>query len=156
MDEDGPTITTLLLGDPSCGKSTFLSRLSLGPANLSKPLTPHNTLPSLRDYDQPFIYNIRMYHRSYRFEFYDTASPENYTLLQPDFVILCYDINDRRSLNNVRDVWSERTARLWLSRREEIPVMLLGLKRDLRVQKAGAIYPQEVHEHDYVVEDDHC
>lgn len=28
--------------------------------------------------------------------------------------------------------------------REDIPIMLLGLKRDLREEKAGVIYPQEV------------
>lgn len=29
-------------------------------------------------------------------------------------------------------------------RRDDIPVMLLGLKRDLRVEEDGVIYPQEV------------
>ena len=142
--DDGPTVTIVLLGDPSCGKSTFLSKLSLGAAQLSKPVTQSTPFPTLHDYDQPFTYNIRMYNRPYRFEFYDTASPDNYTLLRPDCVILCYDISDRKSLENVRGVWSEQTARLWLSRREDIPVMLLGLKRDLRVEKEGAIFPQEV------------
>ena len=28
--------------------------------------------------------------------------------------------------------------------RDDVPVMLLGLKRDLRVEKEGVIYPQEV------------
>ena len=28
--------------------------------------------------------------------------------------------------------------------RDDIPVMLLGLKRDLRQEKPGVIYPQEV------------
>ena len=28
--------------------------------------------------------------------------------------------------------------------RDDIPVMLLGLKRDLREEKPGVIYPQEV------------
>ena len=28
--------------------------------------------------------------------------------------------------------------------RDDIPIMLLGLKRDLRVEKEGVIYPQEV------------
>lgn len=30
--------------------------------------------------------------------------------------------------------------------RDNIPVMLLGLKRDLRVEEEGVIYPQEVSE----------
>lgn len=31
-----------------------------------------------------------------------------------------------------------------MKEREDIPIMLLGLKRDLREEKAGVIYPQEV------------
>ena len=86
-----------------------------------------------------------MYNRSYRFEFYDTASPENYTLLQPDFVILCYDISDRRSLINVQQIWRNDVTRLYMSQKEDnLPVMLLGLKRDARVEEEGVIYPQEV------------
>ena len=85
-----------------------------------------------------------MYNRPYRFEFYDTASPENYTLLHPDFVILCYDINSRKSLVNVQQVWRKDVIRNYAMQDESIPVMLLGLKRDLRVEGEGIIYPQEV------------
>ena len=106
--------------------------------------TKTTDLPLLRDLDQPFVYDIRMYNRSYRFEFYDTASPENYTLLQPDFVILCYDISDRNSLVNVQQVWRKDIVRNYAEDREDIPVMLLGMKRDLRREEEGVIYPQEV------------
>jgi Ras homolog gene family, member A len=85
-----------------------------------------------------------MYNRHYRFEFYDTAAPENYTLLNPDFLILCYAINDRRSLINAQQVWRRNSIRIYMTQRDDIPVMLLGLKRDLRVEEDGAIYPQEV------------
>ena len=101
-------------------------------------------LPLLRDLDQPFVYDIRMYNRAYRFEFSDTASPENYTLLHPNFVILCYDINDRRSLVNVQQVWRKDVIRHYSVEDESIPVMLLGLKRDLREEGADMIDPQEV------------
>lgn len=85
-----------------------------------------------------------MYHRYYRFEFNDTASPEHYTLLKPDFVVLCYDISDRGSLGNVQQVWFKRMVESYMKERDDIPIMLLGLKRDLRVEKEGVIYPQEV------------
>ncbi len=85
-----------------------------------------------------------MYNRYYRFEFHDTASPEHYTLLKPDFVVLCYDINDRRSLVNVQHVWFKRMVESYMEDRDDIPIMLLGLKRDLREEKPGVIYPQEV------------
>ena len=101
-------------------------------------------LPLLRDLDQPFIYDIRMYNRPYRFEFFDTSSPENFTLLRPDLVILCYNINDRRSLINCQQVWKNKAIRFYQVGNDRIPMMLLGLKRDLRVEEPGVIYPQEV------------
>ena len=87
-----------------------------------------------------------MYNRPYRFEFSDTSSPENYTLLRPDFVIICFDINERRSLVNAQEVWMKDVIRLYQRYREDVPVMLLGLKRDERKEGEGieTIYPQEV------------
>ena len=45
MDTDGPTVTILFVGDPSCGKSTFLSKLSLGASALAQPITSSFLLP---------------------------------------------------------------------------------------------------------------
>ncbi|KAL8958543.1 MAG: hypothetical protein Q9193_004423 [Seirophora villosa] len=136
---DTPTACILLLGDPGCGKSTFLSRLSRGRDSLSTP----GPLPVLHDLDQPFIFDISMYNRPYRFEFFDTASPENYTLLQPDLILLCYDITDRRSLINIQEVWRKEVTRNHRRDGEDVPLMVLGLKRDARVEEEGIIYPQE-------------
>jgi len=136
---DPPEVTILLLGDSEVGKSTFLSRLSRGNKD-------HDTkgLPILRDLDQPYIYDISLFNRPYRFEFYDTASPENYTLLRPDFLILCYDITNRETLESVQERWSKEVM-LYYSYNREIPIMLLGLKRDLRVVDKDTIYPQEAY-----------
>lgn len=117
------------------------SRLSQGQ---HAPKVP-GPLPTLHDLDQPFIFDISMYNRPYRFEFYDTASPENFTLLQPDFVILCFDITDRRSLINVPQVWRKNVTRYYRRDGEDPPLMVLGLKRDARVEEEGVIYPQEVY-----------
>jgi GTPase SAR1 family protein len=85
-----------------------------------------------------------MYNRPYRFEFYDTASPQNYTLLQPDFVILCYDINNRVSLEDAQNDWRKQVY-LHYRQEDKVPVMLLGLKRDLRaVEAEGMVDPLEV------------
>lgn len=116
------------------------SRLSLGQDSLDK----RCALPMLRDLDQPYIFDISMYNRPYRFEFFDTSSPDNYTLLQPDLIVLCYDVTDRRSLINVREVWRKEVTRHYSRDGEDLPLMVLALKRDARVEEEGVIYPHEV------------
>ncbi|KAF2743808.1 P-loop containing nucleoside triphosphate hydrolase protein [Sporormia fimetaria CBS 119925] len=132
MDPLGPPpeINVLLLGDPGVGKSTFLSRLSLGVHPRSDSLPPYS-LPALRDSDQPFAFNVTLYNRPYALNFYDTASPTNYTLLRPDFIILCFDISARGTLQAIRTHW-RAVVNAHFNYDEALPVMLLGLKRDLR------------------------
>ena len=45
---------------------------------------------------------------------------------------------------NVQQVWKRNVDRSYARDKEDIPVMLLGLKRDLRREEDGVIYPQEV------------
>ncbi|SPQ27584.1 e2880bfd-6085-4dd0-a48d-0fcbfdf70192 [Thermothielavioides terrestris] len=134
------TVTILLLGDERCGKSTLLSGISQGRENLGgkAPIT------LLRDMDQPFVFNIRSRRGQYRFEFHDTSSPENWRLLRPDMVILCYDISQRLSLINLQRVWIKEVRTVFPSS-DVLPVLVLGLKRDLRSEDDpnGIIYPQE-------------
>ncbi|CBY01354.1 hypothetical protein LEMA_P001410.1 [Plenodomus lingam JN3] len=137
-----PQITVLLLGDADVGKSMFLSRLSLGisprqPPSPNTPLTseapPPYTLPTLHDSSQPFAFDITLYGRPYRLHFYDTASPTSYILLRPDFVILCYSIASRPSLHSLSTRWLP-VVNEHFNYDENLPVMVLGLKRDLRRQ----------------------
>ncbi|KAJ9661978.1 hypothetical protein H2201_006267 [Coniosporium apollinis] len=145
-----PEVKILLLGDAEVGKSTFLSRLTLGAHSHSSDDLPPYALPTLRDLDQPFIFDIRMYNRPYRFLFYDTASPENYTLLRPDFLILCFDITRRETLFALSSYW-KKLVEGHFNYDEALPVMVLGLKRDLRrewteeerVNRGGSVMPQE-------------
>ena len=44
----------------------------------------------------------------------------------------------------MQHVWFRRMVESYMRDRDDIPVMLLGLKRDLRQEKPGVIYPQEV------------
>lgn len=117
----------------------------------------------LKDINQPFVFDIKFYNRPYRFEFYDTASPEAWTLLTPNVVVLCYDISSRLGLINIQRYvrlqspliadckpispqWAKEVPRVYPNR-EDLPVLLLGLKRDLRSETDpnGIIYPQEAY-----------
>ncbi|KAI5359415.1 putative small GTPase, sigma-54 interaction domain, ATP-binding site 1 [Septoria linicola] len=124
---EAPVVPVLLLGDSGVGKSTFISRLTKGHAY-------RGPLPQLRDLDQPFAFNIRMYNRPYRFEFYDTASPENFTLLKPSMIILCYSIADPATLTSIHTKWKHEVE-THFNYDESLPVVVLGLKRDIRSQE---------------------
>ncbi|KAF2848337.1 P-loop containing nucleoside triphosphate hydrolase protein [Plenodomus tracheiphilus IPT5] len=138
---DIPEITVLLLGDADVGKSLFLSRLTLGmpapPSSSSTSLAsdppPPYSLPTLHDSSQPFAFDITLYNRPYRLNFYDTASPTSYILLRPHFVILCYSIASRPSLESLSTRWLP-VINTHFNHDENLPVMVLGLKRDLRKQ----------------------
>ena len=86
--------------------------------------------------------------------------------MHPNVIVLCYDISNRLSLINIQRLvsiyccnllkswgklinkhkWIKETNRAFASR-TDLPVLLLGLKRDLRSETDpnGVIYPQEAH-----------
>lgn len=146
-----PEVHVLLLGDEEVGKSTFMSRLSLGIRPHNDDLPPYS-LPTLRDSDQPFTFNISLYNRAYTLAFSDTASPTSYALLCPDFIVLCYDISRRSTLESLRTRWLP-IVNSRFNHDEALPVMVLGLKRDLRKEwteeekrdggRGESIMPQE-------------
>ncbi|KAG7112649.1 GTP-binding protein rho1 like [Verticillium longisporum] len=138
---DTETVTILLVGDEKCGKTSFLSharRISAGEG--TGPVT------MLRDIDQPFIFEIKLGARPYRLEFYDNNSPDSWKLLDPDVVVICYDISQRLSLINTRRVWL-REVKMAFQRIDNLPILVLGLKRDLRSETDpnGIILPQEAY-----------
>lgn len=56
----------------------------------------------LRDIDQPFFFDIKLGVKEYRLDFFDTSCPENWRTLEPDVVVICYDISQRLSLINIK------------------------------------------------------
>ncbi|KAG7110437.1 GTP-binding protein rho1 like [Verticillium longisporum] len=111
---DTETVTILLVGDEKCGKTSFLSRISAGEG--TGPVT------MLRDIDQPFVFEIKLGARPYRLEFYDNNSPDSWKLLDPDVVVICYDISQRLSLINTRRVWL-REVKMAFQRIDNLPIL---------------------------------
>ncbi|KAK6826049.1 hypothetical protein PG990_002637 [Apiospora arundinis] len=140
---DSESIKVVLLGDEKVGKSAFLSRMSKG----SSALEGRVDIVPLRDNDQPFIFEARRKNAQYRFEFYDTASPESWRLLRPDVVIICYDISQRLSMINMQRIWINEVRATYSEIEAHLPIIVLGLKRDLRSETDpnGIIYPQEAY-----------
>ncbi|KAI1205086.1 P-loop containing nucleoside triphosphate hydrolase protein [Annulohypoxylon truncatum] len=110
----------------------------------SSGLEGHNDITLLRDVDQPFIFEIRNRRRTYRLEFYDTSSPEDWRLLEPDLILICYDISQRLSLINMQRFWIKQVHSNFQTS-DNLPIIVVGLKRDLRSETDpnGIIYPQE-------------
>lgn len=102
--------------------------------------------PLLRDSDQPFVLELRSRIAAFRLEFSDTESPENWRCLQPDLVVLCYDISHRPSLTSLQTRWIGE-VRTVFPHRDGLPILVLGLKRDLRREDDpnGTLYPHEAY-----------
>ncbi|KAI1083708.1 P-loop containing nucleoside triphosphate hydrolase protein [Whalleya microplaca] len=134
------TITILLLGDEKVGKTTFLSRISGG----SSSLDGHAPITLLRDIDQPFVFEIKNRKRTYRLKFYDTSCPENWRLLKPDLVLICYDVSQRESLISMQRIWIKEVHSTFQTS-DHLPVVVVGLKRDLRSgsNPNGVTHPEE-------------
>ncbi|OJI99904.1 hypothetical protein ASPVEDRAFT_39282 [Aspergillus versicolor CBS 583.65] len=138
-------ITILLLGDAGCGKSTFLSGLKCirgqkPGSSLKEPIE------LLHDTDQPFVYEINFSKKSFTLEIYDTENPnQHWTTLQPDVVLLAFDISNRKTLDGLKGWRSDVIRYFQQGEGERIPVMMVGLKRDLRKPGEGLIYPQETY-----------
>lgn len=154
---DREEIKILLLGDSEVGKSLFLSYVlpaSLAVDMYSYPLCKRRTsvlkygsqvtkLPQLQDSEQPFTFDVTMKRKHYRLEFYDTASPDSYLLLQPAVLVLCFAINDRASLLSLKTNWKD-TVEAHFNYNDHIPVIVLGLKRDLRRENdPSSVFPHE-------------
>ncbi|CAG8908460.1 unnamed protein product [Penicillium egyptiacum] len=145
--DNNKSVSLLLVGDAGCGKSTFLARLKSGRPSQSGPSnTEQNTLELLRDGDQPFIYDIRFSKKTFTLELYDTSNPnQHWTTLRPDVVVLAFDISNRDTLVGLKEWRNDITRYFQYGHGERLPVMMLGLKRDLRREGEGIIYPQEAY-----------
>ena len=106
-------------------------------------LTIKGPLPSLLDIHQPFVFDVTTRLCTVRLEISDTCSPIPYRKLRPDALILCYDISHRATLRAVQARWKYEVE-THFNYDERMPIMLLGLKRDLRSEhEPECVMPQE-------------
>jgi len=156
--EELAIVTILLLGDPLCGKSTFFSSLTqikkwenfFGTSGNEKPI-----LQTLQDSNQPFEFTINRGPTKFHIHFYDTASSdEHWMRIQPQIVILAYDISNRETISGLKS-WRNEITRLFQTELDEnTTIVLLGLKRDLRsAEDPNVIYPEEAYR---IAQELHC
>ena len=120
-------VKLVMVGDGGVGKSCFLIRA-----------TGHN-FPS--DY-VPTVFdnystNVLLNGSPYTVSLWDTAGQEDYDRLRPlaypqtDVFVLCFDVANRSSFQNVTEKWIPELRHFV----PEAPVLLLATKTDLRAGK---------------------
>ncbi|KAK5193457.1 hypothetical protein LTR92_006826 [Exophiala xenobiotica] len=126
-----PEVDILFIGSPGIGKATFLSRLENvrnGKLDLS--------VPEKRVFapTEAVAFDVTLFNRPYKFRIHPSTS----TLFidafpsQPAFTIIAFSISSRESLHNAQYYWRKQLSLHYSDLEHEMPVMLLGLKRDER------------------------
>lgn len=89
------------------------------------------------------MFDVTVSRKSHTLEFYDTASSTSYLLVNPAVLVLCFSIADRSSLSALRTEWKDTVERHF-NYNDNIPVIVLGLKRDLRREDdPESVFPHE-------------
>ncbi|KIW10623.1 hypothetical protein PV08_11587 [Exophiala spinifera] len=129
-DKAIPAVDILFLGSPGVGKSTFLSRLEhVRNGKLDKSVSPTRVVA-------PLAFDVKLFNRPYRFRIHPSTS----TLFidafppKPAFTIIAFSISSRESLHNAQYYWRKQLSMHYDELEHEMPVMLLGLKRDERTE----------------------
>lgn len=142
-----PNVNILILGSPGVGKSTFLSALPhVRNGRLEESCleaTDSKSSPLRQSsVSNPSTFSVSLFNRPYDVNIYRSEST---LFIDPfpskiDFAILCYAVDSRESLYNCQFYWRKQFADRY--ERElglTVPVMLLGLKRDLRTDATRTV-----------------
>jgi Rho family protein len=114
----------VIVGDGACGKTSLLSVFTLG-------YFPKDYVPTVFD---NLVTDIRIDNKPVQLALWDTAGQEEYERLRPlsyskaHVILIAFSIDQPDSLENVAAKWIEETNSLCPG----IPVILVGLKKDLR------------------------
>ena len=74
--------------------------------------------------------------------FFDTGCPGSYTALRPTLIVLCFDVRSRESLESIHTRWKHEVE-THFNYDEQLPVMLLGLKRDQVTDRPGEAFQHD-------------
>ncbi|KAM3589218.1 hypothetical protein VKS41_000089 [Umbelopsis sp. WA50703] len=119
-----PRVKLVIVGDGACGKTSLLHVLKYG--DFSK---AH--IPTVFD---TYVHNIQIDGKTVELALWDTAGQEEYERIRfhsysrANVVLISFAIDTRDSLENVTSEWIEEVN----ERCPEVPIILVGLKKDLR------------------------
>ncbi|KAL9631216.1 MAG: hypothetical protein Q9164_006013 [Protoblastenia rupestris] len=132
----------VIIGDGACGKTSLLSVFTLGyfPTHyvcherhdhqMSRALTQSQVPTVFENY----VTDCRVDGKSVQLALWDTAGQEDYERLRPlayskaHVLLIGFSVDTPDSLDNVKHKWVEEAN----ERCPEVPIILVGLKKDLR------------------------
>ncbi|KAI5815750.1 P-loop containing nucleoside triphosphate hydrolase protein [Pyronema omphalodes] len=112
----------VIIGDGACGKTSLLSVFTLG------------YFPTVPTVFENYVTDCRVDGKSVQLALWDTAGQEDYERLRPlayakaHVILIGYAVDNPDSLENVQNKWIEEAH----ERCPRIPIILVGLKKDLR------------------------
>jgi len=118
------TVKCVVVGDGAVGKTCLLM-------SYTQRMFPREYIPTIFD---NYSSNIDYEGQHIRLDLYDTAGQEDYDRLRvicyanTDIFLVCYSVDSQISLSNVKTKWVPELR----SHAEHTPIVLVGLKSDLR------------------------
>ncbi|CEH12894.1 probable rho2-gtp binding protein rho2 [Ceraceosorus bombacis] len=120
----------VIVGDGACGKTSLLCVFAVGDF-------PHEYEPTIFE---NYVAEIRLDGKPVQLALWDTAGQEEYERLRPlsysqaHVILIAFSIDTPDSLDNVTVKWMEEVRQIC---GPQVPVLLVGCKRDLRDEAEG-------------------
>ncbi|KIY03646.1 uncharacterized protein Z520_00337 [Fonsecaea multimorphosa CBS 102226] len=129
-----PEVDILFLGSPGVGKATFLSQLEhIRDGKLDQSSPKRRVFAPVG----PVTFDVTLFRRPYLFRIHPSTSPlfiDPFPAV-PAFAIIAFSISSRESLHNAQHYWRKQLSLHYHDVEHDMPVMLLGLKRDERTEQ---------------------
>ncbi|GAB5591332.1 RHO4 protein [Umbelopsis nana] len=125
QQEHVPRVKLVIVGDGACGKTSLLHVLKYG--TFSK-------IPTVFD---TYVHTVQVDGKTVELALWDTAGQEEYELIRihsysgANVILISFAIDTTDSLENVTSEWIEEVNKEC----PNVPIILVGLKKDLRPQE---------------------